>query len=166
MNRASPAPVAEAPVPTVLEPAVTEHIASAHAPSEVPAVAAPPVSVMEERFAETATTPSSPQPVHVADEIVREERPSAQPAVKPMLEFDWQSDLTQIETDRVKLHAAQARAEEEPAPPARKRERRLPPPVSDEPLIQVETKDVAPAPQGMPVHEAAKEETVSKAVTG
>ena len=73
---------------------------------------------------------------------MREEIPVAEsaPPAKPILEFDWQSDLTQVETDREKLKTAQARAQDEPpAVSPRKRERQPPRPVSDEPLVQVET---------------------------
>jgi ribonuclease E len=89
-----------------------------------------------------ALVETAPTPALVSGEMVCEDTSQAlapTPA-KPILELDWQTDLTQIETDREKLQAAQARAHEEPPPaPPPKRERKPLPPVSDEPLIQVET---------------------------
>lgn len=74
------------------------------------------------------------------EEVVREQPQTQLVAQRPVLELDWQTDLTQIETDREKLRVAQLRAESEPAPPPpTKRARKPPPPVSDEPLVQVET---------------------------
>jgi len=99
-------------------------------------------------------------------EAVHEETPQVEikPAARPILEFDWQSDLTQIETDREKLKAAQTRAQEEPVVPPRKRERRSPPPISDEPLIQVET--IKPATLSDPASAVSREDSIAKAVTG
>ena len=70
--------------------------------------------------------------------------PAAAPVVAPMhplppapLKLDWSSGLTQIETDSARVEAAQAAAVVEP--PRKPRVRPLLPPVSDEPLLQVET---------------------------
>jgi ribonuclease E len=79
------------------------------------------------------------------------------PAPKPILEFDWQTDLTQIETDRQKLVVAQSRVQEEAPAPRPRRERRPLPPVSDEPLIQVETQNAQPSAH--PAEERARTET-------
>ncbi|MGQ0751544.1 MAG: Rne/Rng family ribonuclease [Betaproteobacteria bacterium] len=102
------------------------------------------------------------------EEIVRE-RDQAQPvAQRPVLELDWQTDLTQIETDREKLRAAQLRAESESAaPPPKKRERGAPLPISDEPLVQVETIRRAPetAAKGADAG-AGKEENLTRAAAG
>jgi hypothetical protein len=109
---------------------------------------------------------SSPPPLPVVQETVHEELPAPEPApaARPILELDWQTDLTQIETDREKLRAAQERAaHQEPLAPAPKRERQPPPPVSAEPLIQVETlKNASTAAASV----APREESLPKAVTG
>jgi ribonuclease E len=102
-----------------------------------------PVREVAESKALEAPVEAVPTPVLVAEEIVREDTAQAIAATpaKPILELDWQTDLTQIETDREKLKVAQARNDEEP-PRSQKRERKPLPPVSDEPLIQVETSRV------------------------
>lgn len=100
---------------------------------------------------------------------MREEPALTQAAVapKPILDLDWQTDLTQVETDREKLRAAQARALEEPAAaPPRKRERRPPSSVSDEPLIQVETVRRAPATESAHGSGAVKEDALTGAAAG
>ena len=146
--------------PTVHEPVAANRDEAPQRPADIPIAAAPAIEPPIE--AEAASMP--PQFPTPAESVRAEPQYSEAPApAKPILEFDWQSDLTQIETDRDKLKAAQTRTEEEPATPPRKRERRLPPAVSDEPLIQVETKS-APEAQPEPVHEAAKEE--ARAMTG
>ena len=89
-----------------------------------------------------AAVETAPIAALVSGEVVHEDTPQGLGPTpgKPILELDWQTDLTQIETDREKLQAAQARAHEEPPPaPPQKRERKPLPPLSDEPLIQVET---------------------------
>ena len=58
--------------------------------------------------------------------------------VPPPLELDLPSDLVQIETDKGKADAAAMEPQHEPAPRARRVRPSLPP-VSDEPLMQVET---------------------------
>jgi ribonuclease E len=110
---AAPAPVPEAP-PALLE---------VESPTPPAPSAQPLVAEISEPVAETPALVEPPA------------------APKPILEFDWQTDLTQIETDRQKLMAAQSRTQEEPPAPRTKRERRALPPVSDEPLVQVETQN-------------------------
>lgn len=131
-----------------------------------PVQSAPMASVREDQQLETAAATGLP-PQPAAEEVVREEIPAveATPPAKPILEFDWQTDLTQIETDREKLKAAQARAHEQPAPPARKRERRPSPSTSDEPLVQVETRGPPPATERMGVTGTAESEPASTATT-
>jgi ribonuclease E len=53
------------------------------------------------------------------------------------LKLDWPSDLVQIETDPQKVRTLPVEEEEAPRP---RRVRRPPPPISDEPLVQVETR--------------------------
>ena len=62
--------------------------------------------------------------------------PPAPPAIAPMA---FSSDLVQIETDPQKVRIP-ATTVEPPAPPRPPRVRPAPPPVSDEPLVQIETR--------------------------
>ena len=57
-----------------------------------------------------------------------------------MLKLEWPSDLVQIETDPTKARAAAEAAAKEPPRMYAKRVRPPLVPISDEPLIQVETK--------------------------
>jgi ribonuclease E len=132
--------------------------------SASPAQSAPPEIVPEEKPMEPVASRWLQQPV--ADEIVREEIPVAEPVppAKPILEFDWQSDLTQVETDREKLKTAQAKAQDEPpAVSPRKRERQPPRPVSDEPLVQVETGKPKPESDMSPAYGHSDSEAIPKA---
>ena len=86
------------------------------------------------------------------EEGVREERsaaeltlPASPTGAAPALKLEWPPDLIQIETDPEKLKAAIARAPQEQPVPHQKRERPPLPPVSDELLIQVETRKPATA---------------------
>jgi len=89
-------------------------------------------------------TRSAPQPVVEAPpeaprtEVTRSpDLAVAQAAEPPQLKLEWPSDLVQIETDP---HKAQASVHDEAPVAARTpRVRPLPPPVSNEPLVQVET---------------------------
>jgi len=133
---------------------------------EQPTVAVPAPVDTDAKASEIAAQ-SSPPPLPVVQETVREDLPAAEApsAPKPILELDWQSDLTQIETDRDKLRAAQERAaQEQPAPPPRKRERRPLQPLSDEPLIQVET--ARPSPPSQTSEEARQEASLPRALIG
>ncbi|MDP1717818.1 MAG: hypothetical protein Q8L40_07045, partial [Burkholderiales bacterium] len=53
--------------------------------------------------------------------------------------LDWSSGLTQIETDPNKLNDAALRSQQEQPAPRVKRVRAPLPPVSNEPLVQIET---------------------------
>jgi ribonuclease E len=86
--------------------------------------AAAAVVAVEETQAPAPSAPAMPAMPHVV-------------APAP-LKLDWSGDLTQIETDRAKIQAAQSLAP--PAEPPRKpRLRPVLPPPSAEPLVQVET---------------------------
>jgi ribonuclease E len=95
-----------------------------------------------------APVASAIQPAPIADERVREDISppnSAQPitrskAAPAPLQLDWSSDLIQVETHPEKARIALARTREEPPAPRVKRERLPLPPLSAEPLIQVETR--------------------------
>lgn len=87
-------------------------------------------SAVEPAVVEPPEAAPAPEP-HVSHE--------PEPAL-PQLKLDWSSDLVQIETDPHKAQsAAAATAEETPASRPR-RVRSAPVPVSEEPLVQVETR--------------------------
>ncbi len=90
------------------------------------------------------------QPAPPAREYVREIPAAPQvaaPQPAPMkVQLDWSSGLTKIETDPNKLNDAALRSQQEQPAPRVKRVRAPLPPVSNEPLIQVETG--RPAPEG------------------
>ncbi|HET9664527.1 MAG TPA: Rne/Rng family ribonuclease, partial [Burkholderiales bacterium] len=129
---AAAAVIQSAPIPDMPVVASTPRDDVASMPAITAAAAPEPVAP---RIAAEEPASLSPADSVQEQEVVREEPALTQAAVapKPILDLDWQTDLTQVETDREKLRAAQARTLEEPvAAPPRKRERRLPPPVSDE----------------------------------
>ncbi len=100
-----------------------------------PEIVIPPVATPEPVIAT--------QPEPVVREYVREipaapQVPVPQPA-PPKVQLDWSSGLTQIETNPGRLQEAQARSLQEQPAPRVKRVRAQLPPVSNEPLIQVET---------------------------
>jgi ribonuclease E len=140
------APVAEAVVAEQW-PAATEE--RQEAPPATPAVSEEKIPAVEMQ---------SPA---IAGEYVREIVPpepvasgETTPASPVSLQLDWSSGLTQIETDAGKLQAALTKTREEQPAPRAKRVRPPQPPVSDEPLIQVETHQaenaaVARAPAAM-----------------
>jgi ribonuclease E len=66
--------------------------------------------------------------------------PAAPAAPRPALKLEWPADLVQIETNPEKLREHSATAETEEAGPRPRRTRPTPTPASDEPLIQVETR--------------------------
>jgi ribonuclease E len=139
-------------------------------PESVPASPAPSAPMAPMHDVELAETTAAAAPTQaVAEEVVREEIPEvvSAPPAKPVLEFDWQSDLTQIETDREKLKAAQAKVQDaQSAEPPRKRERRPPSPVSDEPLVQVETGKPKPeAERASSVNDGSNSEAVARVAT-
>jgi len=83
------------------------------------------------------------QPAATAGERVREEA-----ATLPFpLQLDWSTDLIQVETNPEKYRLAQTRAQQEQPAPRVKRVRLPQPPLSDAPLIQVETRASAASSQ-------------------
>jgi len=72
-------------------------------------------------------------------------------SVLARLELDWPSDLVQIETDPHKVLPLEVEEEEAPRP---RRVRRPPPPISDEPLIQVETRRRDTETESAPLQQA------------
>ena len=148
----------ENPEQTAQAAAVAEHFSIPE-----PAVDAAPVVPSEKRAApgtqrgSSTTMPAAPgeerpvleeQPVTTAGEYAREivasEPVAPQERVRQTapatLRLDWSSGLTQIETDPEKHKAALARMREERPAVRAKRVRPPLPPVSDEPLVQVETR--------------------------
>ena len=146
-------------------PAVAALATEAESPPVLARSSEPQIKDLELTPAELApqvipSTPPAPVAVqldipHAADEdasmLVRAVTapPAAAPAshvVAPApLHFDWSSGLTQIETDRAKLQAAQAAAAAMVEAPRVPRTRPVLPPLSDEPLVQVETRQREPA---------------------
>lgn len=118
----------------VAEEQPQQPVTAAAAPSEaVPALEAPPAAAASEYVQEIVPpVPAAPR------ETVRETTPVT-------LQLDWSSGLTQIETDPEKHKAALIRAQEQPVAPRVKRIRRPLPSLSDEPLMQVETRKTASA---------------------
>ena len=171
-----PSPVLASDAPAAV-PSAPE-VAPPPAPQEPAISAAPPTPAVETPVASPAFEPvEHPLPRNepafqaarpeFADEIVSEQPQASAVAQRPALELDWQTDLTQIETDREKLRAAQLRAEAEPAPlPPTKRERKPALPVSDEPLVQVET--TRRAAETVPGSDmgVSKEENLTRAAAG
>lgn len=145
------APTLPESVPPVAETAALETADNALSaldpavrPEPVPAPAATSISV-EPAPAMAAEMPAA-EPPHEA-EVVREEvpavalvAPEVPPATKALLKFDWSTDLIQIETHPEKLAATVASMQAEIVPPRQKRQRAPLPPLSNEPLIQVETR--------------------------
>jgi ribonuclease E len=115
-------PTEASPVPATIrheEPAMTAPVQAPHAPAPAHEPEPVPASFATEKVVELR--PSAPAPVS----------PRPAPIVLP-------PDLSQVETDPAKLHLA---ARDEPPPPPRPpRVRPMPPPVSNEPLAQVETR--------------------------
>ena len=123
--------------------AVADVIRAAPAPAE------PMVSTVASVEPETlAPVASAIQPAPIADERVCEEISPpdfAQPVTRSKaapapLQLDWSSDLIQVETHSEKARIALTGTREEPPEPRVKRERPPLPPLSAEPLVQVETR--------------------------
>jgi ribonuclease E len=117
----------EVPLPPTAAPVMadTSHIATTTAQPEAPVMAAPVV-----------TPAPVPAPVAVAT--------PAHIVMPTPIQFDWSTDLTQVETQVAKLQAAQAQAAANAEPPRARRTRPVLPPVAEEPLMQVETQRGAP----------------------
>jgi ribonuclease E len=157
LSRVEPMPQSQAAHPG--SPSSGQEMSSPVSPVEP----TPMVFVPDEHLEPTALV--APPQHSVGDEVVREETP-VEPArpVKPVLEFDWQSDLTQIETDREKLKAAQATTPtEQSRAPTRKRERPPLTPASNEPLIQVETSKANAEAERASAHQKSDNEAVQTA---
>lgn len=122
MESAQSFPVVDTPVPVIAEVA----------PLPVPAVPVPAVVV-----------PDTPAPAVAAEPVeVKPVLPPAAelPIVAPApLKLDWSIDLIQVETNAEKARAALERAQSQVEAPRVKRARPVLPPISTEPLIQVET---------------------------
>lgn len=83
----------------------------------------------------------TPRPVERLHELPQTTAAASEPPpVPPSLKLEWPSDLVQIETDAEKARAALAPQEEERVVPYPQRVRPPPLPVSNEPLMQVETR--------------------------
>ena len=127
-------------VPEALSEAQTEKIRSQPGPASTePSVPADAAAALPEprpaADAEYVREIVAPEPA-ASGEPIRETAPVA-------LQLDWSSGLTQIETDPEKHKAAAAKTAEEPPAPRVKRVRPALPPVSNEPLVQVETRETA-----------------------
>ena len=116
---------------------VDETPAAASAPPAVVQDAVMPDEIVEEQPQTSAPLPAPTEPVQ-SHEARKAEAPSPLP---PPLKLEWPSDLVQIETDPHKARAVAVF--EEPQAPRQPRTRRAPPPVSNEPLVQVETRSHA-----------------------
>jgi ribonuclease E len=121
-------------------------------PAPVPAAAAPVLEappVAAARIEPPEPPPAMPAAAVVAGEYVHEDFPPVPPArteapapradVAPPLELDWSTDLVQVESDPRKAQVAQQPERQEAPVPRAKRERAPLPPVSEEPLVQIET---------------------------
>jgi hypothetical protein len=134
--------------------------------SEFPMVQPPAqLPVEEPPKPETATAPvvevqvQSVAPAVVHEEIVREETGQPEVVAKERvmderketvslpvsLNLDWSTDLIQVETNAEKYRIALTKVQEEQPGPRQQRVRPPLPPVSDVPLIQVETSSSAGA---------------------
>jgi ribonuclease E len=137
-----PAPIVA--VPETTEPdAQTYVVAEEAALPRVVEMAAPQPAVEEQPAVGEAVAVAQPEVRHEPlAEVQPEETPRAQerPPALPELKLEWPAGLVQIETDPHKAEtAAQGVADEAPASPPR-RVRPAPAAVSDEPLVQVETR--------------------------
>jgi ribonuclease E len=109
--------------------------------------------------------PALPAATVAAGEYVHEEfepvppakaAPPASPAVAapPPLELDWSTDLVQVESDPRKMKAIEQNVPQASPAPRPKRERPLLPPLSEGPLVQIETQKpgetATPKPPGEP----------------
>ena len=129
---AAPAPVAPAIAPDVVAVPLTP-VAEAPAPAPVQ----PPAPVVEPVVAPVVDTVT----LHAAETVsTATPAPAAAPAPAFELKLDWSSGLVQIETDPDKARQAAVAAAQAVEPPRMPRVRPPKPPVSNEPLIQVETR--------------------------
>ncbi len=134
-------PAAERPSPTV-EP--------------VPVAYSPAAAAFPESIAPAEVASHQAPPAAFETETVREFRPrEAAPMAAPSgpgfapaepVKIEWPSDLKQVESDPEKVQTAQRQVIEEQQPmPRPKRARQAVEPVSNEPLVQIETHPSGPA---------------------
>lgn len=159
----APAPVAAIEA-TVVESMPMESVAVA--PTPVPAIPVqefvPPQPQMQPPAEELPVAVSEPvveaqeQPQPVATALIEaaqppaanEERVRDETVTLPFpLQLDWSTDLIQVETNPEKYRLAQTNAQQEQPAPRVKRVRPPLPPLSDAPLIQVETRTSAASGQ-------------------
>jgi hypothetical protein len=137
-----PAPIVAVPEITAPE-AQTYVVADKEVLPHVVEMAAPQPAAEEPPAVEEPVAVAQPEVRHQPRaEVQPEETPRAQEraAALPELKLEWPAGLVQIETDPHKAEtAAQGVADEAPAPRPR-RARPAPAAVSDEPLVQVETR--------------------------
>lgn len=120
----------EQPAITAAAPVSAVEVSTAPRPEPVPI----PVAELSVPSAQAAAV------IPVEEKLVEYAPAVAAPAEPPQLKLDWSSDLIQIETDPLKLQEASAKAPADAAPERVKRVRQPLPPVSDEPLVQIETR--------------------------
>jgi ribonuclease E len=142
------------PVPVM--PVVAPEITAASAPVSsgmpvapaLPDVPTPPAAPVMSHTSHVETVAVQPEtPVMATPAPAPAPAPVATPAhiVMPKpIQFDWSTDLTQVETQVAKLQAAQAQAAASAEPPRVRRTRPVLPPIAEEPLMQVETQRSAP----------------------
>lgn len=141
-------PVAVAPTPVPAIP--VQEFVPPQPPMQPPAeelpaaVSEPVVEAQEQPHQAVATAPEeAAQPPATNEERVRDET-----VTLPFpLQLDWSTDLIQVETNPEKYRLAQAKAQQEQPAPRVKRVRPPLPPLSDAPLIQVETRTSAASGQ-------------------
>jgi ribonuclease E len=138
-----PAPIVAVPEITAPEAQTYVIAEKAAVPRTVEMVAPQQPAAEEPPAAEEAVVVAQPEVrLESRAELQPEETPRAQerPPALPELKLEWPAGLVQIETDPHKAEtAAQGVADEAPAPRPR-RARPAPAAVSDEPLVQVETR--------------------------
>lgn len=132
----------EAPVSAPQE--IMQNLDTATVPP-TPSVPQPVMAAVTEPVETAAITPSPAPAVEPALTIDPPPMPEPAQSAAPHIvmptpiQIDWSVDLEQIETNPEKLRVAQALAAAEISMPHVKRVRPMLPPVSDEPLVQVET---------------------------
>lgn len=143
-------PAAERPSPTV------EPVPVAYSP----AAAAFPESIAPAEVASHQTLPVAFETETVREFQPREAAPMAAPsgpgfAPAEPVKIEWPSDLNQVESDPEKIQTAQRQLVEERLIPRPKRVRQPEQPVSNEPLVQIETHPSGPATAGTEGKESA-----------
>jgi ribonuclease E len=131
-----PSPTVE-PVPVAYSPA-TAAFPESIAPAEVASHKAPPAAFETETVREFRPREAAP--------MAAPSGPGFAPAEPVRIE--WPSDLKQVESDPEKIQTAQRQLIEEQLMPHPKRVRQPEQPVSNEPLVQIETHPSGPATAG------------------